>query len=253
MSSRSRLAHWLVGAHQAAIAVALVVVAMLLSASVRTVVNGANFESSHVALLRLRPRLIRYPPTKAQQFQRAVIRRLEVMPGVESVSLIGTGAVVLGGESAVSVPSWTEAGGNQTALKVGYGEIAPRYFETLRAPMVVGREFNDRDSVESQAVAIVSETLSRRLWPRGDVIGATVVVNDRPRVVVGVIKDMPLQSRAEALHPYVYTPYWQNGAQVDARLCVRVKGDPAAMLSTLIHEVHQDLPAWFADRGQLGT
>lgn len=58
VSSRSRLAHWLVGA-QAAIAVALVVVAMLLSASARTVVNGANFEASHVALLRLRPRLIR--------------------------------------------------------------------------------------------------------------------------------------------------------------------------------------------------
>lgn len=66
VSSRSRLAHWLVGA-QAAIAVALVVVAMLLSASARTVVNGANFESSHVALLRLRPRLIRYLPTKTAQ------------------------------------------------------------------------------------------------------------------------------------------------------------------------------------------
>jgi predicted permease len=238
VSSRSRLAHWLVGA-QAAIAVALVVVAMLLSASARTVVNGAHFESSHVALLRLRPRLIRYPPIKAQQFQRAVIRRLEDMPGVESVSLIGTGTVVLGGESAVSVPSWTEAGGNQATLKVGYGEIAPRYFETLRAPMVAGREFNDRDSVDSQAVAIVSESLAHRVWPNGDVIGATVVVNDRPGIVVGVTKDMPLQNRAEALRPYVYTPYWQNGAQVDARLCVRVKGDPAAMLPTLIHEVHQ--------------
>ncbi len=238
VSSRSRLARWLVGA-QAAIAVTLVVVAMLLSASARTVVNGANFESSHVALLRLRPGLIRYPSAKAQQFQRAVIRRLAAMPDVESVSLIGTGAIVLGGKSTVSLASWTEAVGNQTSLEVGYGEIAPRYFETLRTPMLVGRDFNDRDSIESQAVAIVSETLAHRLWPNGDVIGSTVVVNDRPRIVVGVIKDMPLQSRAEALRPYVYTPYWQNGAQVDARLCVRVKGDPTAVLPTLRHEVHQ--------------
>ena len=58
-----------------------------------------------------------------------------------------------------------------------------------------------------------------------------------PRDVVGVPGRS--QSRAEALRPYVYTPYWQNAAQVDARLCVRVTGDPAAMLSTLIHEVHQ--------------
>jgi macrolide transport system ATP-binding/permease protein len=164
VSTRSRLALWLVGG-QAAIAVSLVAVAMLLSASARAVVNGTGFESSHVALLRLRPRLMEYPPAKAQQFQRAAIRRVETIAGVESVSLIGTGAVVLGGEGAVSLPGWSDASGSQPALNVGYGEIAPRYFETLRVPIVAGREFNEHDSVESPAVAIVSEALAHRLWP----------------------------------------------------------------------------------------
>jgi ABC-type antimicrobial peptide transport system permease subunit len=105
--------------------------------------------------------------------------------------------------------------------------------------MVAGREFNDRDSAESPDVVIVSEVLAHRLWPNGDAIGAALVVNDRPRMVVGVTADMALQSRAEALRPYVYTPYFQNVAQVDARLCVRVTGDPAAMLPTLAREVHR--------------
>jgi putative ABC transport system permease protein len=35
----------------------------------------------------------------------------------------------------------------------------------------------------------------------------------------------------------VYVPYWQNAAQVDARYCVRVEGDAAAMLPVLVREV----------------
>jgi ABC-type antimicrobial peptide transport system permease subunit len=39
--------------------------------------------------------------------------------------------------------------------------------------------------------------------------------------------------------PYVYAPYWQNPAQIDAQLCVRVKGDPAAMLPLLARQVNR--------------
>jgi predicted permease len=236
-STRSRVASWLVGI-QAAIAVSLAAVAGLLASSAHLMVGGINFDSSRVALLRLRPRLLRYTPAKAQEFQRAVVRRLDALAGVESVSLIGTGWVLFGLESAVSLPSWVNPGATESALRVGYGEIGPRYFATLRTPMVAGREFDDRDSVDSQAVAIVSDALAHRLWPMGDAIGHTVIVGHFPRRVVGVAMDIPLQTRAETLRPYVYTPYWQNAAQVDARLCVRVKGDPAAMLPVLAREVH---------------
>ena len=39
--------------------------------------------------------------------------------------------------------------------------------------------------------------------------------------------------------PYVYTPFWQNPAEVDARVSVRVKGDPESMLPMLDREVHR--------------
>ncbi|HTS32119.1 MAG TPA: hypothetical protein VMH81_39880 [Bryobacteraceae bacterium] len=85
MSQRSRLGHWLVGA-QAAIAVALAVVSGLLAGSVRTLSTGVNFEPTHVALMRLRPRLLKHTPHRAQRFQREAIQRLEHTPGVESAS-----------------------------------------------------------------------------------------------------------------------------------------------------------------------
>src|SRR6185295_4850377 len=114
-------------------------------------------------------------------------------------------------------------------------EIAPRYFETLRIPLVVGRDFDDCDTLTSPPVAIISETLARRLWPAAasEAIGATVVVGKVPRTVVGVAGDVLLSSRAETLAPYTYVPFWQNAGSVDARLCVRVNGDPAAALPAL--------------------
>jgi hypothetical protein len=57
--------------------------------------------------------------------------------------------------------------------------------------------------------------------------------------MVGVVKDVPLQTRGTPPEPYVYTPFWQNPELVDARLCVRVKGDPAAMLPALAREVNR--------------
>ena len=64
-----------------------------------------------------------------------------------------------------------------------------------------------------------------------------VVVGGRLRRVVGIVADLGLRARSEPLQPYVYTPYDQNPELVDARVCVRVAGDPAAMLPPLVREV----------------
>jgi uncharacterized membrane protein YedE/YeeE len=105
-----------------------------------------------------------------------------------------------------------------------------------------GREFDGRDTVQSAAVApavaMVNEILARRLWPSGNAIGATAVVDGRARQVVGIVAYVPLERRGLPPGPAVYTPFWQNPVQLDARLAIRVKGDPAAMLPALMREVH---------------
>jgi len=223
---------WLLGA-QAAIAVGLVAVAALLATSASLAVNGSSFESSHVALMRLRPRLLKYPAERAQLFQREVMRRLAALPGVESVSMVGIGAVLGGGNTVVGFPNWTP----DQRLRAGYNEIGPRYFETLRMPVLSGREFDDRDGLRSPRVAIVNETLARRLWPNSSPIGATIVARNVVQQVVGVVADARIGSRTEPVQPFVYAPFWQNPQQVDSRLAIRVAGDPAGTLPALIREV----------------
>ena len=225
---------WLLGA-QAAVAVALVAVTGLLGASARLMLSGTGFEASHIALMRVRPRLARYTPERAQRFQRDVIQRLEAMRGVESVSMVGTGIVLAGASAGVALPNWAA----DRRLPVGYNEIGPRYFETLRTPLLGGREFDDRDGLQSPRVAIVNETLARRLWPDGRAIGATILIKGIPHQVVGLVTDIPLKSRTEAMEPWVFVPFWQDATMVDSRLAIRVAGDPAAMLPALVRAVNR--------------
>jgi predicted permease len=225
------LGHVLVGA-QAAMAVGLIVVATLLVSSAYSSITGNNFEASHVALLRLRPGLVQYSPGKAQQFISAAMHRLEAMPGVESVSVVGAGAVLMGSTTPLSLPSWPQS----DQLETGYLEIGARYFETLRIPVLAGREFNDHDGAGTLPIAIISESMARLLWPEGNAIGSGVMIKNRLYQVVGIVADVQLQKRDSSITPYVYIPYWQIPTQIDARLCIRVKKDPAGMLPNLVQE-----------------
>jgi predicted permease len=233
VSGRARLGHWLVGA-QAALAVALAAISGLLIGSARIMAAGTNFEPTHVALMRLRPRLLRYPPQRAQKFQHDVIRRLEQVPGVESASMVGTGAVLNGGRTWVALPASPER-----RSQSGWIDVGPKYFQTLRTPVLRGREFDERDNLASPKVAIVNRILAGRLWPNGNAIGAALLVAGTARQVVGIVEDLPPRNRLAEVTPYVFEPYWQHPGEVDARLCVRVRGDPTAMLPRLAREVNR--------------
>jgi len=233
-ASRRWTGAWLLGA-QAAAAVAMVALAALFAVSAQAMVSGSNYDGSHLALLRLRPRLLKYPPERAQRFQREVVERLAALPSVESVSLVGIGAVLDGGAAAIALPAWT--GGQQARAR--FNEIGPRYFATLQTPIVSGREFDDTDLPQSPHVAIVNETLAARLWSDGRALGATLLVNATPHRIVGIVPDIRLGSRTAPPESWVYTPFWQNTGEIDSRLAIRIGGDPAAMLPALVREVNR--------------
>jgi hypothetical protein len=79
-------------------------------------------------------------------------------------------------------------------LKVGAG-----YFHVYDVPLRQGREFTAADRLGTEPVAVVSETLARRLWPTGSAVGRQIRVaeGDMPgspfgpwRTIVGVVGDI---------------------------------------------------------------
>ncbi len=221
---------------QVSLSMALLVAAGLLMRSGSHVRQGASFDPQNVAALRVRPGLLKYSPERAQAFTREVVRRLEAAPGVQSVTL-GSGSGLAwqgGGELRARLPEQaTQRVEDQ--LRVEYQEVAPRFCETLKIPLLAGREFNERDHSGAPRVIVVNETLARLLYPKGAALERTLILNDQLYQIVGVSKDARLRSALEGPRAFTYLPTWQKDFRqpIDARLLVRVAGDPQAMLPNL--------------------
>jgi putative ABC transport system permease protein len=75
------------------------------------------------------------------------------------------------------------------ALGVNWHAANNELFSILRVPLKEGRWFGPEDRRGGQAVALVSETLARRIAPNGSALGRTLLFNNTELVVVGVVGD----------------------------------------------------------------
>jgi predicted permease len=178
-----------------------------------------------------------YAPEKAQSFTKEVLTRLRVMPGVEAVSLSKTTLVWPGsGDVRVRRPEQSFSR-KEDQLLVHLHEIAPGLFQTLKLPLIQGRDFDERDSAESPNVVIVNETLTKLFWPNETSLERTLMLDDQSYRVVGVVKDAQFRNAAEGPSPFLYLPYWHNRDQVDATITARVAGDEDKWLPILKREI----------------
>lgn len=217
---------------QMALSLVMVVSAGLLAQSALHIEQGQGFDPRGVAVLRLRPRLVQYPPERSQAFVREVVRRMETVPGVESVTFArGIGSVWRSCCLAYLPDRGPEA------MRADLHVIAPRYFATLRIPLLAGRDFDEHDRTGSPLVAIVNQALAVRLDPAGAVVGKVLRADGKSFEIVGMVKDSQFHSIGQAPVPMFYTPFWQSAAETDARMAIRTHGDPRAILSSLRHTI----------------
>jgi predicted permease len=216
---------------QVAFSLALLVGAGLLARSTAFIQSGSTMDLHHVLGLRLPVSLIHYPPDKARTFKQEVVRRLRDLPGVESVSLAkGQGLIWnpwLSGRATLPGKMYAKP---EEQPRVSVKPIAPDYFATLRIPFVSGRDFNDSDNPGSPPVTIVNETFARQIAANRLQLGQTVLIDDKRYQIVGLVKDAQIRSVIEGPLPVAYIPFWQDETLLEARMCIRVAGDPAAAL-----------------------
>ena len=218
---------------QVALSMTLVVSAGLLVRSGFAIERGTNFDPQHMAVVRLRPELIKYTPQQVSSLIRRVMQAVQAAPGVQSAAFMEGGeGLVWNAQNGHEFPV-SAAGGSQTsALGVLVQDVNSTFFATLRMPMIAGRAFSEQDNATAPPVAVVNEELAQRFWPRGSALGQMLLVRGKPYQIVGVAANIQPASALQAAEPHLYLSYWQSNATTngDIRMAIRVAEDPSREL-----------------------
>ncbi len=221
---------------QVAACLVLLVVSGLLVRSVRRAAAfDVGFDTRHLALVSIDLKRFGYPPDRVRRFYDDLASRVRALPGVEAVT---TGFVVPLGDDRERITFRVDGAtppGDPDGFHFDYNLVGAGYFRTLGIPIVEGRGFDARDEAPGAApVAVVNETLARRLWPGGDALGHTLQPTGGPPSarIVGVARDIKYYTLGEEPRPYVYAPAAPFGAGA-LTVHVRTAGDPAPLLPAL--------------------
>jgi putative ABC transport system permease protein len=177
-------------------------------------------------------------------FYEELLDRLASIPGVVAVG--GTTRIPLGSSSVTT--SLQVAGRDNTGQlpEVEFRRVMRDYFTAIGTPVVRGRLFSPEDGPIAASVAIVNETLARRIFGDADPIGQHVRTGpdqSGPWIeIVGVVGDMRHSGLDVDPLPEIYLNYASNPPN-SPFLVIRTSAPPEAVAAAVRREARQLDPA----------
>ena len=178
-----------------------------------------------------------------------MVRRVQPLPGVQSVAVAGNLPFTYNGDSmGIAVEGIPDPPPDQWP-DVIYRAIGPGYFNTMGIPLVRGREFNDRDTLDTTRGVVISEKTAKHYWPNQDPIGKRLKPgatndNDPWRTVIGVVKDVRQNDFIAEPKMQMYFSYRQVKQLVANALIVRTSVDPLSLATPVRNAI------WSVDKDQ---
>jgi predicted permease len=218
----------------------LLVVAGLFTRSMAKVQHvDLGFDPSHVINFTVDPSTIGYHEPQGRVFFNQLLDRVRALPGVESASLAYS--VPMGYYNSVSTLQIDDSipSDDQEARVSQTNMVSPGYFKTIRIPILRGRDFNDEDRKDTQAVATINEEMARQYWPGQDPLGKHFVRNgkvNRPLEVIGIAKNSYVNLMSTLAQPFFYIPISRDYISMET-LQVRTTDASEAMIAPLQKEI----------------
>jgi putative ABC transport system permease protein len=159
--------------------------------------------------------LIEIKPLVAESITK-IRSALQTLPGIQAVA--GSSAVPFAGVRPFL--SFTIAGRSAGAseadreMGAAYQVVTPGYFAIMRIPFVFGRDFNDQDAFHTPWGVVVNEAMARAFWPGVNPVGQrltlSLVPDEQPREVIGVVRDARSNPYEIFVQPAMYALYTQQ-------------------------------------------
>jgi predicted permease len=211
--------------------------------NLKTLDTGLSVDN--LVTFRIDPSLNGYDQLRIKRFFQQLIEDVRRIPGVLSASI-------------AQVPILTGNASSRTVQVLGYepkqdenmnpwnNEVGTDYFRTMGMPLVVGREFNDRDVAGAPLVAVVNETFAKYFFGKENPIGRRFgfrIMDDPGAVeIVGVVRDSFYADMRQGTTDdnetprVVYTPYQQSQEINEMTFYIRSAG---STLNSLPEQLRQ--------------
>ena len=174
-----------------------------------------------------------------------LLQAATALPSVESAAWMSSAPFVS--------TSWTEVhvAGVPNAAALGpftFQATTADYFKTMGTRIVRGRGLRQDDTIGAPAVAVVSESMARTLWPGRDALGECFQMRtlDSPcRVIVGIAEDIVQRELAEGPRLHYYVPIDQYPRTFGNGLLIKLRDASTRAGEDIRMALQQVLPAGY--------
>ena len=182
----------------------------------------------------------RFPPARSLAIEASIVDRLQSLPGVvaasASVTAPLTGSLML---QRVRAEGYQFRPGEDDSAV--FSPVAPGFFAVTGTPLLLGRDFNEKDTAGSNPVAIVNQTFAREFFRGQPPVGRHVTSNNGTYEIVGVVQDSKYDLH-KGIPKTVYISWTQQGNVGDSNrsqptgftyLARVASGDPLSLAPAL--------------------
>ena len=236
---------------QIALSMALLISAGLFVRSLRNVARvDLGLDVERVVTFGIAPILNGYDAERSLALFERLETELKTIPGVTGVAASGT-PLLTGSNSGTDVRVEGFQRDPDTDANSRINEIGAGYFQTLGTPILVGREFTDRDTRAAPKVAIVNEAFARKFNLGPNPVGKRMAADDVNAKgpldveIVGLAKDAKYDDVKKEIPPMFYLPYRQstiNGGMIFYVRTARSTGQLVGAIPGAIAKLDPNLP-----------
>jgi putative ABC transport system permease protein len=172
--------------------------------------------------------------TKGRAFWDSLLPKIRQLPGVTGATMSDQPPLMWDWEplSAFNIDGQPDSElGRRPALT--WQMVSADYFRTMQVPLLQGRDFDARDTIDRGSVIIIDNALAQRYFPGQNALGKGMTVQswDGPRhcTIVGVVQHLRFRSPGQPENPFQgYFPYTQWGLDTVC-LILRSTMDPLSL------------------------
>src|SRR5215813_13130846 len=201
-----------------------------------------GFRTENLVTMMIDLDLLAYDQETIRRFYPELRRRIEAQPGVR-MSALASEAPLL--ESRPSQGPIVKEGEPDPPPNQGVDSdcsfVTPKYFDTLRIPLALGRDFTDRDDAGAPPVVIVNQEFASRFYG-----GEQNALGKRFRFargtplmeIIGIAKDGRYHTLYEDPRPYMFLPVYQRPrAAMTLLISAQSEGDLRPVVESARREI----------------